>query len=237
MGITTRKTDELEVTADYAHEYMYIFSQKNYPWKLTAKNKQLFEELCKKLRYISDNNKPLLLKNPYDYPNFLFVKKNYPNAKFIFIHRNPLEVISSSLRLYETRFKNEDKLMGLYYEQYTKLFQNPLALFLARIYYTSCFPLGVFKIIWHSTKANKYFLKNIKYLSDEDYISINYEKLCMEPNKVIIKILDFLNMKTDKDFNKYVKPRKLKLIPRILFLRKFIYKMMKSYFKEFEYDF
>lgn len=236
MDIKTRKTDELKVTADYAHEYMYIFSQKNYPWKLTTENIQLFEELCKKLKYISGKNNPVLLKNPYDYPNFLFIKKNYPDAKLIFIHRNPLEVISSSMRLYETRLKSKDELMGLYYDKYNDTFKNPLVLFLQRIYYISCFPLGIFEVIRRSAKANKYFLKNIRYLSKEDYISITYEKLCMEPNKVITKILDLLNMKTDKDFSKYVKPRKLKLIPIVLFLRKFIYKMMKSYFKEFGYE-
>ena len=41
----------MKVTADYVHEYCYIFSKKNYNNKLNNKNKQLFDLLCKKLSY------------------------------------------------------------------------------------------------------------------------------------------------------------------------------------------
>jgi hypothetical protein len=87
-GITNRKTDAIRVTAEYEHEYVYIFSQRNYPRKINENNRELFELLCKKITYLSGNDKPILLKNPYDYPKFLSIKKMYPHAKFVFIQRN-----------------------------------------------------------------------------------------------------------------------------------------------------
>ena len=51
----------------------------------------------KKIQFLSGNDKPLLLKNPYDFANFLFIKQMFPSAKFVFIHRNPLKTISSLL--------------------------------------------------------------------------------------------------------------------------------------------
>ncbi len=235
-GIVNRKTDNIEVSSDYEHEYTYIFSERNYSSKINYRNKELFDILCKKLQYISDNNKPLLLKNPHDYPNFLLIKKIYPNAKFVFIHRNPLDVISSIMRLWNTRFKSKDEFLILYSKQYDKVYKNPLLLFVLKMYYTSKFPPGIFEVICHSKKASSYYLKNIKNLSKADYISIKYGDLCERPDEKIKAILDFLGLKTDMNFSGYIKPRKLQLLPEVILLKKFIYKKMKSYFEFFRYS-
>ena len=235
-GITNRKTDNIVVSSDYEHEYVYFFSQRNLPMKISEKNKELFENMCKKIKFISENDKPILLKNPYDFPNFLNIKKFFPDAKFVFIHRNPLEVISSTMRLWQTRLNNKDEFAVLYSKQYERAYTNKLSLFLMRLYYVSPFPLGIFEVIWQSRNGTRYYLKNIKYLSEDDYVSLKYEDLCKEPNKIMGKILNFLNLKSDIDFSSYVKPRKLDLIHEINFLKKFIYKIMKSYFRFFSYN-
>jgi hypothetical protein len=234
-GITNRKTDNMDVSADYEHEYVYIFSQRNYPWKISSRNKELFDVLCKKLKYISENDKPILLKNPHDYSNFLLIKKIYPNAKFVFIQRNPLELISSVMRLRETRLKVKDEFVTLYSKEYDNLYKNPLLLFASRIYYASKFPPGIFGIVRHYRKGTNYYLKNIKNLSKEDYISTKYEDLCEKPNETIKHILDFLDLKSDKNFSRYIKPRKLDLTPEVILLEKFIFKRMKPYFEYFGY--
>lgn len=234
-GITNRKTDNIMVSSNYEHEYVYFFSQRNLPVTLSEKNKEVFENMCKKIQFISENDKPILLKNPYDFPNFLKIKKFFPEAKFVFIHRNPLEVISSIMRLWQTRLKNKDEFAVLYSKQYENAYTNKLSLFLMRLYYVSPFPLGIFEVIWRSRKTTKYYLKNIKYLTKDDFISIKYEDLCMEPNKVIGKILNFLNLKSDIDFIGYVKPRKLDLTREIIFMKKFIFKLLRPYFEFFSY--
>ncbi len=235
-GIVTRKTDNVEVSSDYEHEYAYIFSERNFSSKINNISKELFDILCKKIQYISENDKPLLLKNPHDYPNFLLIKKIYPNAKFVFIHRNPLEVISSIMRLWKTRLKSRDEFFILYSKEYDKLYKNPLLLFASKMYYTSKFPPGIFEVIWHSKKATNYYLKNIKNLSKEDYISIKYGDLCEKPDEIIKAILDFLDLKTDMNFSRYIKPRKLQLLPEVIFLKKLIFKTMKPYFEFFGYS-
>lgn len=234
-GITNRKTDNVEVSADYEHEYVYIFSQRNYPWKINEESKELFETLCKKIKYISGNDKPILLKNPYDYPNFLYIKKTYPNAKFVFIQRNPLEVISSNMRLWKTRLKAKDEFASMYSKEYDGIYKNPLLIFASRVYFTFKFPPGIFEVIWRAKNGTKYYLKNIKYLSKDDYISLRYEDLCERPTEIIKNILNFLDLKSDKDFRGYIKPRKLNLTPEVRFLKKFIFKRMKAYFNYFGY--
>jgi hypothetical protein len=234
-GIITRKTDNVKVSADYAHEYLYIFTERGYPWTIATENKEFFEEMCKKFKFISENNNPILLKNPYDYSNFIFIKKAFPNAKFIFINRNPLEVISSTMRLWRTHFSSKNEFLAMYYKQYERIYDNPVSRFIFKKYYLSKFPPGIFEPIRRSAKGTDYYLKNIKSLSEKDYISITYEKLCADPNKSIGQILDFLNLKTNIDFSKHIKPRKLKLTPEVDFMKNFIFKKMKPYFEYFNY--
>ena len=76
QGISDRKIDKIKVTADYAHEYVYVFMKHHLPNQLTPQNKELFDTLCKKIQYISENNKPLLLKNPFDFANFFTIITN-----------------------------------------------------------------------------------------------------------------------------------------------------------------
>jgi Sulfotransferase family len=235
-GITNRRTDAIEVTSEYEHEYMYVFSERDYPWKLTGENKEVFESLCKKIKYLSDDKKPVLLKNPYDYGNFLYIKELYPHAKFVFIQRNPLEVISSTMKLWKTRLLRKDEFVCLYSKRSAQMYQNPLILWGYRLFYTLRFPLGVFEVFWRAKAGTDSYLKNISQLSKEDFLSIRYEDLCEKPNDVITEILRFLGVQSDKDFTGYVNPRKLKLEPEVLFLKKFIYKRMEEYFDTFQYS-
>ena len=228
-GIKTRKTDHMTVNADYPHEYMYIFSEQGYTWKINEKNKVLFETLCKKLKYISENNNPILLKNPHDFANFVFIKQNFPNAKFIFIHRNPFEVINSNMRLWETHLKKRNEFLAMYLKSYGKLYDNPLSRILWRLIYISKIPIGITRVVNLAAKRTKGYLKDISYLKNGDYIILTYEDLCRKPNKTIGKILDFLNVKSDIDFSKLIKPRDLKLMPKVEFWKKLISKKMKDY--------
>ncbi len=234
-GITNRGTDHLKVNANYANEYCYIFSNKDLPVKLTNKNKELFDNLCKKLKYIYENDKPLLLKNPYDFSNFLFIKEKYPNAKFIFIHRNPIDVISSTIRLWRTILKNKNEHNALYSKHYAKIFQNPLKLYLLRKFYFSKYSALYIITIRHVSKILKYFLSNINKIPKEDYISVKYEDLCEKPNLVVNKIFNFLSLNCDQDIGKFIDVKDKKILPEIKNIQSDIYKKMKPYFKYFNY--
>ena len=232
-GIKTRKIDQLSITADYNQEYRYLFSSKDRPLRMSNKNRILFENLCKKIIYITNNNKSILLKNPYDITNFLYIKKIFPNARFIFIHRNPLFVLSSLLRTMKFLLKNRNEYTAIFSKGYRKLFENPFLLFLSRIYYT--LPLGLLYEIHSYSKVTKYFLNNIEFLSKNDYMSIRYEDLCYNPNKTIATINNYLQIQSKINFKQHIKQRKLSLIPEVKNMEIYIYKKMKSYFEYFNY--
>ena len=93
--------------------------------------------------------------------------------------------------------------------------------------------------IRHSSEATNYYLKNIKSLSEQDYVEIKYEEFCKEPEDNITKIMKFLNLKSQNelDFDKLIKPRKLELSIEVERMQKYIYKKMKPYFSCWGYKY
>jgi omega-hydroxy-beta-dihydromenaquinone-9 sulfotransferase len=62
--------------------------------------KESFSYLLKKIS-IANNNKQLVLKSPPNTARIKLLLDLYPNAKFIFIHRNPYQVYASNKRFWE----------------------------------------------------------------------------------------------------------------------------------------
>ena len=235
-GISDRKIDKLSITPDFAEEYGFLLTDLNYPVKLDNDNMEVFDKLCKKIQFLSNNQKPLLLKNPYDFPNFLYIKKHIPNAKFIFIHRNPLDVINSTMNAWQILLRNNDPYTPLLSKRHNRTISNPLLLYSTKLCYARRLPIGTLNVINQTTKATDYFIENIDKLSKKDYISIRYEDVCENPNTVISEIMKFLNQEVDVDLNKHINTRNLNLLPAVKFFREFLKRKMENYFTKFHYD-
>lgn len=232
-GITNRRIDRLQITPDFEQEYVYLFREKKHKNNLNSKNITLFENLCKKIMFISENKKPVLLKNPDDFPNFLFIKENFPNARFIFIHRDPIEVLSSTMRAWHILLEEKNPYTALFSKTYKETFNNPFLLLATRFYYSSFFPLALLSLIKKSYNGTKNFLEYINLIDDRSYLSIKYADLCDEPNKIMTNIMNFLKMSTKIDFKDFIKPRKLSITPEVQRMEKYILKRMSEYNKEF----
>lgn len=69
--------------------------------------KQIYHRLLQKIALFEGPKKKLLLKNPHNTARIKTLIEMYPNAKFIFIHRNPYEVFNSSKVLYNRTIKSQ----------------------------------------------------------------------------------------------------------------------------------
>jgi len=193
--------------------------------------------MCKKITYVSDKTKPILLKNPYDFSNFIFIKKAFPNAKFVFIHRHPFKVLSSLLSAVRILFQEHNFYASQISRIYNRFYENPLSRYSLK-YLTSSFSFfGLMLLCINSLKSTKYYLKNIRKLPDDCSISITYEELCNNPQQTMEHIFSKLHRKPKRtiDYNSFIKPRKTALDPSVLFLKNFIYSSMKTYCKKFHY--
>ena len=237
-GLQDRGIDRLKVTAEFAEEYGFLLNKQTVQMFITRKNIALFIEMCKKIQFIAGNDKPILLKNPYDFPNFLYIKQVFPNAKFVFIHRHPLKTISSTLNAIKTILKNKNPYTTQLSEIYDKFYSNPLLRLPLRFILSKIPECGVIFITRITAKAVDYYLKNIEKLPKGDYITITYEGFCQHPQETLENIMTRLsqNMIHAIDASSLISPRTVEIDGSVQKLRKHIYHSMKTYFDMFHYS-
>ncbi|WP_414624303.1 sulfotransferase family protein [Calothrix sp. CCY 0018] len=238
-GISDRAIDKVMATPDLPEEYGFIL--KNIvgdELRITPKNLPIFQQLCRKIQLASDPDKPMLLKNPWDLPQFMYVKSVIPKAKFIFIHRHPIHVINSKLNAARILFDSWNPYTALIAQMYAQIFNNPVKRFLYQLMYSKYFNLGLRRVTKKSVESSSYFLENVKSLPQEDYFCIRYEDLCKAPEATILNILEFLKLqpRVDLDYQSLIKPRPPKLLPEVQTNYQQICQQLQPYLSDRGYD-
>lgn len=96
-GIADRGIDETRVEADSVEEYGFLLRQCSGSFQLLDHNATLFDQMCRKLLAVQPGSEAVLLKNPWDTGNAEAILARFPQARFIYISREPLSVLNSML--------------------------------------------------------------------------------------------------------------------------------------------
>ena len=233
LGIGDRKIDQVAATPNLPEEYGFILkSVVGDELFITSQNLPTFHQLCRKVQVSSGLDRPLLLKNPWDFPQFLYVKQVVPDAKFIFIHRNPIHVISSKIKASRSLLYDWNEYTALIAPIYAELFKNPIRLNFIRLLHSKYLGMGLRQVMQKSAEATAYFMQNISELPEQDYISIRYEDLCREPDLTIQQVMAFLDLQDylELEFSQRIKPRSLNLLPEVKKRAKQIQQTSEAYF-------
>ena len=240
LGIGDRTIDKVMATPNLPEEYGFILKNVSGEESLiTPKNLPIFQQLCRKIQFISEPDRPLLLKNPWDLPQFMYVKSVIPNAKFIFIHRHPIHVINSKLKAARTLLADWNEYTALIARWYGQIFKNPVQRNLFRLLYSKYFNLGLRRVTKQSIESTTYFLENIESLPEPDYLCVRYEDLCQTPETTIKQILEFLDLeaKSTLEYHKLISPRAIDLLPEVQQQYGHIRHKLQPYFAYHGYDF
>ena len=236
--VADRKIDGLRVHADFTEEYCFLLENQTGERQLNEKSFHLFDEMCRKLRYASNTRKPLLLKNPWDFPNFLYIKNALPNARFVFIHRHPFSVINSQLHAIRSLLEDKNEYTAMLSRRYERAWRNPLKIFAGRHVYSSRLPLLIRRVSAWAIRGAQYYLENIGALSKKDYLSIRYEDLCENRDGQMHSMLSFLEVRLEGDIHsgREIQPRTLSMSPDLARWKHRIYSSMASYFEQMGYN-
>ena len=217
LGICDRKFDAVPVSPALPEEYGFIIRNAGHELYINDASLPTFLEACRKIQTISHPTKPLLLKNPWCYPHFLYLHQTIPNARFIFIHRNPSHVINSKLKAVAQVMSDWNPYTGILSKRYHKIFKNPIFRLIYRTMYSPRFNIGLNKVLKQSVKSTAYFTNNIQALPDTTYISLRFEDLCEQPQTTLKKIFDFLHVspKVTIDYDSLIKKRSTTLMPAV----------------------
>jgi hypothetical protein len=213
-----RGIDRLKVTPDFPEEYGFLLAQKTQKSYLTTENLPYLKTLCQKIQYISASKKPILLKNPFDFSNFLLIQKNISHAKFIFIHRNPLKTLNSQINATRSLLQEKSTYMALLSPEYDRLFNKKIMLSYYRFLYSDKTPLRLRSAINNLYQHTTQILHDLPKIPKKNYYTITYEELCNNPQNSIENIMRFLkyDIKKKPDYLELVAPRKTKWLPEIL---------------------
>ena len=193
-GMETRGVDAVKAGPQTKEEYCFIMDNKGFGNKLTAKGMPQFEEICQTVQSTHEQQRPLLLKNPWDFGNAHEIRKLIPSARFVYIHRHPQETINSMWRFLNAALQEPNPYMAMMSERYRKITRSRLQMgllggFVRRM--PGTFIEGL--ILWFSGQCRRY-LKSIDQVPESDRVEVTYDDLCAHPNETIARIRDHLGI-------------------------------------------
>lgn len=239
LGLSDRGFDALLAGPDTPEEYGFILRGEGQRPRLRPANRASLVELAQKVQFTGDPRRGLLLKNPWDYfLNFRYVKRAFPDSRFIFIQRHPLDTINSQLRATRELFAAQNPYVALVAGWYRRLWAQPARLRAMRLLFSPQLGLGRRLVLRHVARAGAYFLANVGHLPSTDYICIRYEDLCRDPAATIGRLLAALGLEGGGsiDYRGLLAPRDGRLLPEIEALRATAHRRMRPFYERFGYS-
>ncbi len=238
LGLTDRIFDGVKVTPDLPEEYGFALDNGGIRPQLKPDNLEGFMTFARKVQLVSGGNKPLLLKNPWDLMNFVYLKQVFPQARFIFLHRHPTHVINSQLKASRSMFEGRNEYHALIAEWYRELLKNRLRFYGGKLLFSPRLGLGLRVVMRHASRATRYFLDHVGSVPPSDYISVKYETLCEAPDQTVSSILSFLGVASPLPLalDGLVNPRPVRLLPEVERQRPQIRQRLLPYFRAMGYE-
>ena len=136
--------------------------------------KKVYLKMLKQISLFQGKEKQLLLKNPHNTGRVKILLELFPNAKFIFIHRNPYDVYSSTKYLYQKAVKTQ------FLQEFSEKEIEE-------------------RIIYCYEKSMQKYLEHKHLIPEDSLFEISFNELETQPIKSLEKMYSKLNI---SDFNK-----------------------------------
>ena len=232
-GIQGESMNSREFSGDVLEEYCYAFDRQGRRPRLRPNNAEEFKLFSKKLQVIQDFSRPLLLKNPFDGVGFLYLAEVFPDARFIFIYRNPVDVINSKIKLNRLLLSKKFEYHAMVVQEYARLFERPIKLAMARLVFSSKLPLMTELVYRDVSQSCDYVRDNVGKLGDKA-MGVTYPELCANPTQVVQRVLEFLKLPpTNRDYSNMISKREPDILPEVEQRRRRIEKRNEGYCQAF----
>jgi len=98
-SMATRRMDDVALSQAMPEEYGWVLRRRGGAFHTNAKTAPLLDEICRKLVFLTPSAEAVLLKNPWDTGHVRDLLTFFPDARFIFLQRDPVAIVNSQLRV------------------------------------------------------------------------------------------------------------------------------------------
>lgn len=216
---STRGIDHMPINPLHAEEYGFLLEKCYHNIQQTSHisntDFEPLKTLCRKKRFLSPEQKPLILKNPIDfYDGFIRISENFPTSQFIFIHRHPLTVFNSHILIWRSLIKNKNPWLAKIDRSYDAVFDSPQLL--QAIHLSTLRPQGLQLVFDKFCNSYSFYLNHIQLLDPDRAVSIRYEDLCNAPLDVLRRIIHKLDLPIGQEcLDARPSPRKTAILPEV----------------------
>jgi hypothetical protein len=217
-GLADRGTDGFPVGPDGLEEYGFILRKFSRHAGFARGSEAIFEEIVRKLSALQPEAPALLLKNPLDLGNAAAIKRRYPDAKFVFIRRDPVRVLNSQFRngLYYRRRPDpflDILIAGIRYWRAAFRFYCAVDRVLPDALYQKIVVEGLRRTIHADLRRHHAMLPQ---LDPACYVEVQYEDLLANPEAMLAKVEGLLGLPRVQGAQSLaVSPRLEPLIPAV----------------------
>ena len=198
----TRGFDQVPIGPLQAEEYGYLLSRSPFniynSEPISNTDFEPLKSLCAIKRTISSSEKLILLKNPNDfYDGFVRISETFPRSRFIFIHRHPLHVFNSQIRVWRNLLEKRNPWFAKIDATYAEIHDKPELKMAFKISLLS--GRGLMRVMDTLCKGYLFYLKHYSLLGTRS-VSVRYEDLCRAPSETLHGIMDTLSLSISMGF-------------------------------------
>lgn len=191
--IKDRRFDDFPAGPDTPEEYGFVLPGGSLTKSTLPHFRSMAEFVC---ATAEGDPKCLILKNPRDFGRVFSIRRLFPSAAFVFIHRRPEHVLRSRARELRDLFDARSEYQSIIEPFYDRVSRSRFALFLLRAA-TRLEPwFNYYLAVRQATELRAYLRYSQTLMSDKD-IEIRYEDLCSNPEQTLTHITSHIRGNVD----------------------------------------
>jgi len=237
LGLSNRGVDIVDVGPDTPEEYGFILDNLHAGMSITKRHFHVFRSICEVIQSDYGCDQPLLLKNPWDFDHGRLIKTLIPDARIVYIHRNPFHVLSSLYRVVVTATTRRDAYLSMLSDRYASLAGSEFP-------WRAVQRLGAAKggllargLIHQAARSASGYLKNVRTSPAGGRIDVRYETLCRQPHETMAAIIEFLGVNGEQvDYRAMIGTHTSQVVPEIARERDLVLGKLSDYASAVGYD-
>ena len=207
----TRIIDDVRLSEDLPEEYGFLLPKRRLSEESAPKLVAIYRDLAEE----RDSGKMSLLRNPWDLSRTVLIHRLFPQARFVFVVRDPLATINSQLQAMRTLFAIPSAYHALLDPRYARLTRRKVLFALYRFVISR--GRMVDRILKGFVASTDALIRDLPHLPSDQWMVVRYEDLLNEPAKELARLYGFLDLSVEKipDLASEIRPSGRALDPHV----------------------